>query len=118
MVSIRLLVSGLLWGAVVVASSPMQGVVQCADDPDVVGELVQPQENNADDVGIIKFPPMPPLIRAVLHEDWKSIGVDGILESLKSPGVLEFSHGRDTFYSHLKGTYGILKAWGQPDDIW
>ena len=112
---VRLLVPSLLWGAVV--ASPMQGVVQCADDPNVVGELVH--ETNADDDGIIiKFPPMPPMIQAILHEDWKSLGVDGILERLKSPGVLEFSHGRDTFYSHLKGTYGILKAWEQPDDIW
>ena len=66
---------------------------------------------------IVKYPKMPPLVKAILHEDWKGLGVADILEKLKSPGVLEFAHGRDTFYSHLSGTYSILKAWGQPDDI-
>ena len=114
MLSVRLLVSSLLWGAAI--GGTIDSVVQCAEDPDVVvvGEVL-PHEANAH--GIVQFPKMPALIESVLHEDWKSLGVHDILERLKSPGVLEFSHGRDTFYSHLKGTYGILKAWGQPDDV-
>jgi len=59
---------------------------------------------------IIQFPKMPPVLRSILHEDWKGLGVADILERLKSPGVLEFAHGRGTFYSHLSGTYSILKA--------
>eukprot|EP00977_Amphora_coffeiformis_P017245 scaffold5533_cov159-Amphora_coffeaeformis.AAC.1 len=81
------------------------------EDPDA--------DNKAHEDGevVVPFPKMPDVVKSILHEDWKGLGVADILERLKSPGVLEFAHGRGTFYSHLSGTFGILKAWGQPDDI-
>mgnify|MGYP005854538667 CR=1 FL=1 len=78
-------------------------------------------ENNSVDKAngevVVPFPKIPPVVKSILHEDWKELGVADILERLKSPGVLEFAHGRGTFYSHLAGTFSILKAWGQPEDI-
>ena len=113
--SLRLLVACLLLRAV--AAGTMQGMVQCeeGESEPALGELSHSPDFGADTV--VKFPKMPQLVESILHQDWKSLGVAEILERFKSPGVLEFAHGRDTFYNHLTGTFGILKAWGQPDDI-
>lgn len=82
-------------------------------------ELVLREDDDAAhaETTYVKYPKMPALLESLLHEDWKALGVADILEQLKSPGVMEFAHGRDTFYSHLQGTYGILRAWNQPTDV-
>lgn len=77
----------------------------------------QPHTQNVDWGSIVKIPKMPEAIRAVLQRDWKALGGDGMLDSLRSDGVLEFAHGRSDFYSHLQGTYSILKIWNQPETV-
>lgn len=117
MLSLRCVLSFLLFRAV--AASTMEGIVQqCGqNNPDdaLLGEIPCEPDFGAD--ATVKFPKMPTVLESLLHEDYDALGVADILEQLKSPGVMEFAHGRDTFYSHLKGTFGILKAWGQPDDV-
>lgn len=65
----------------------------------------------------LRFPKMPEGVRAVLHQDWAAIGGERMLEALKSQGSMEFAHARDTFYSHLQGTFGILSIWNQPPEV-
>ena len=114
----RLLSSSLIgFASFVLAASSTVEIVQQGTEIDLVEEQLPPQESSLEAEGIVRFPRMPAVLQSVLHEDWKTLGVDDILDQLKSPGVLEFAHGRGTFYSHLVGTYGILKAWNQPDDI-
>jgi len=68
----------------------------------------------------IPFPKMPKMIRAILHEDWNVLDPSGeeMISTLsKIDGAVEFAHASTTFYEHLKGTFGILSAWGQPEEV-
>ena len=68
-----------------------------------------------------KTPEMPPLIRAMIHEDWAAIDPEGprMIEEMKqqAPVLAEFSHARTTFKEHLLGTFSILGAWKQPAEV-
>jgi hypothetical protein len=68
----------------------------------------------------VPFPRMPETIRAILHEDWNILdpkGEEMISTLSKIDGAVEFAHASTTFYEHLKGTFGILAAWGQPEEV-
>lgn len=68
----------------------------------------------------VPFPKMPEKIHAVLHEDWNVLdpqGVEMVSTMSKIDGAVEFAHASTTFYEHLKGTFGILAAWGQPEEV-
>lgn len=68
----------------------------------------------------IPFPRMPEHIRAILHEDWDVLdprGEDMISSLSKIDAAVEFAHASTTFYEHLKGTFGILSAWKQPEVV-
>mmetsp|Transcript_38624 Transcript_38624/g.97043 ORF Transcript_38624/g.97043 Transcript_38624/m.97043 type:complete len:437 (+) Transcript_38624:16-1326(+) len=65
---------------------------------------------------------MPPEVNTILlQEEFESWDLDrapmmqGFLKELL--GFQYFAHARDTFANHLRGTWGILNAWGQPMDI-
>jgi len=68
----------------------------------------------------VPFPKMPEKIRAILHEDWNILDPKGeeMISKLSTiDGAVEFAHARTTFYEHLKGTFGILAAWDQPEEV-
>jgi hypothetical protein len=68
----------------------------------------------------IPFPKMPEKIRAILHEDWNVLDAKGeeMVSTLSTiDGAVEFAHASTTFFEHLKGTFGILAAWDQPEEV-
>ncbi|MGK3744598.1 MAG: hypothetical protein ACI90V_011458, partial [Bacillariaceae sp.] len=68
----------------------------------------------------VPFPTMPPKILAILHEDWDAIDPKGkeMTDKIsKIDGAVEFAHARTPFVTHLKGTFGILSAWDQPEEV-
>ena len=68
----------------------------------------------------ISFPPMPPKIRAMIHEEWDTLDPKGslmIAAMSKLDGAVEFAHARTTFYDHLKGTFSLLSIWNQPEAV-
>jgi len=68
----------------------------------------------------VPFPKMPEKIRAILHEDWNILDPKGeeMISKLSTiDGAVEFAHASTTFYEHLKGTFGILAAWDQPEEV-
>ena len=68
----------------------------------------------------VPFPVMPPKIIAILYEDWDVIDPKGkeMIEKIsKIDGAVEFAHARTPFFTHLKGTFGILSAWDQPEEV-
>lgn len=63
---------------------------------------------------------MPAKIRAILHEDWNVLDPEGarMLDAFSDiDGLVEFAHASTTFFDHLKGTFGILAAWDQPEEV-
>lgn len=76
--------------------------------------------NNNSTTQSIPFPKMPAKIRGILHEDWNVLDPQGeemISTFSKYEGAVEFAHASTTFYEHLKGTFGLLAAWNQPEDV-
>jgi hypothetical protein len=68
----------------------------------------------------VPFPKMPEEIHAIIHEDWDVLdprGVEMINTMSMIDGAVEFAHARSSFFDHLKGTFSILAAWGQPEEI-
>lgn len=68
----------------------------------------------------VPFPKMPEKINAILYEDWNVLDPQGeemVSTMSKIDGAVEFAHASTTFYEHLKGTFGILAAWGQPEEV-
>lgn len=68
----------------------------------------------------VPFPAMPTKIHAILHQDWNVLDPRGqeLLHKMSGiDGAVEFAHARTTFYDHLKGTFSILSAWNQPEDV-
>ena len=64
--------------------------------------------------------PVPDNVMAVLHEQWNDL--DGeydakLADLVHQNGFMEFAHARSTFSNHLKGTFGILHGWNQPQDV-
>ena len=116
----------VLLAAVAVVSSVHATEQECTlpqgasvdDNNDEMTSQQQQLDKEEEDWGsIVPIPKMPEAIRAVLQRDWKALGGDVMLDSLRSDGVLEFAHGRADFYSHLQGTYSILKIWNQPEAV-
>ena len=65
----------------------------------------------------VEAPGMPDAVRAFVYRDWSEFdgGIGSVLEQMrKMPAFMEFPHARNTFFNHLKGTYGMLMAWNQP----
>jgi len=65
-------------------------------------------------------PPMPARVAALLRESWASLDPQGpaLVASIKAMDALNhFPHARDTFGTHLLGTFGMLALWGQPADV-
>ena len=58
-------------------------------------------------------------VHAVLQEQWESIDADApsMMRELQAPAFAEFSHARDTFRTHLIGTFATLGMWMQPDPV-
>eukprot|EP00039_Didymoeca_costata_P015962 m.278648 g.278648 ORF g.278648 m.278648 type:complete len:430 (-) comp16316_c1_seq9:66-1355(-) len=59
-------------------------------------------------------------IKAILHENFTFFDTeaeDMITAMRNIPGFMEFSHARDTFNQHLLGTFTILSAWKQSQDV-
>lgn len=70
--------------------------------------------------GTVPFPAMPAKIRAILHEDWDILDPKGsnMVRTMSTiDGAVEFAHASTTFYEHLKGTFSILAAWDQPEEV-
>uniref|UniRef100_A0A7S1FWQ6 DUF6817 domain-containing protein n=1 Tax=Corethron hystrix TaxID=216773 RepID=A0A7S1FWQ6_9STRA len=82
-------------------------------------EAVSRLPSNATDLLQVKIPSMPSKIEHLLHERWDELDFDGrtMLSRAASPAAYEFPHARDTFVSHLRGTFGILAAWDQPPAV-
>merc|ERR1719343_1455492 len=66
--------------------------------------------------------PMPPAVNTIIlreeFQTWdlkKSLPMQSFLKELL--GLQYFAHARDTFANHLRGTWGILQAWGQPEEV-
>jgi len=69
---------------------------------------------------VMKIPKMPPLIKALLHQDYNKFDPEAqemLSKMKKNPALMEFGHARDNFYNHLVGTFALLGAWGQPSVI-
>jgi len=65
-------------------------------------------------------PLVPVKIAALLNEAWGSLDPEAprMIAELKSqPGFMQFSHAREVFKDHLLGTFSILAAWNQPQDV-
>lgn len=85
------------------------------------GELNASQCNS--EAAVLPAPAMPTAVRTILlQKEWDTFDPEGApimrkhQQDLKM-GFQSFPHGRDVFGEHLKGTWGILNAWGQPRDV-
>ena len=68
----------------------------------------------------VPFPAVPTKIHAIIHEDWDVLdpkGKEMIHAMSMIDGAVEFAHARTTFFNHLRGTFSILSAWGQPEEV-
>jgi len=83
-----------------------------------VSPVIQPESQQR--LKTMSFPKMPEKIRAILHQDWNVLdprGKEMLSRMAEMDHVVEFAHGTSTFYKHLKGTFGLLSAWGQPEVV-
>ena len=65
-------------------------------------------------------PRMPDTIHAIIQQEPENHDpeIPGILRWMRDQKAFnQFAHGRDTFYTHLKGTYSMLINWNQASDI-
>ena len=61
-------------------------------------------------------PRMPPALHAILHERYEHCDPElpNILQWMRDQEAFtQFAHGRDPFYTHLKGTWAMLANWQQ-----
>jgi hypothetical protein len=68
----------------------------------------------------VPFPVMPQKIKAILmdnHNELDPQGVEMLSQLQQMEATAAFAHARSTFYEHLKGTFQILSAWGQPPKV-
>ena len=100
------------------------GEKECFNNPTTVGENDTAPTFETSALPTATPPYMPVAIKAILHEDWAALEPDGAPQMDKALALLrgedafvEFAHARDTFGSHLLGTFSILSAWGQSKDI-
>ena len=69
---------------------------------------------------LVTAPKMPAKINAIIHEEWELLDSEAprLLQYIKDARVFhQFAHARDTFVSHLRGTWHMLEAWEQPQPI-
>ncbi|KAH8059012.1 hypothetical protein JL722_5560 [Aureococcus anophagefferens] len=82
------------------------------------GSTPTPKTSNATAPALPVVPPaMPESVRAFVYRDWSALdeGIDDVLRRMGAMSAfVEFPHARNTFFNHLKGTYGMLMAWNQP----
>jgi len=61
----------------------------------------------------------PPVIQAIIEEDWSALDASAqeMIQHLRHNGAAAVWHKHGNFLSHLRGVFGILKAWGQAEAV-